>query len=548
MARPVVLALALVLLGAGGIPRPLPVDAQTPAADEQAAADAAVELSVYEAAGDFNALYDRIHPDAHAVVPRAAAIGWFEEEFGPRGPDVSTVTGVRFVEWSWPVTGQAYPYTAEVSYEQPFADGTVEAGVVRLVRDRNGEWRWFFGRDRAFVEEQIARYVSIAPPQVVSGSQTVVAVVAADLDAFWTDAFAAEPDIYVRPSVVPYGRVTTTGCGVAAPTVGPFYCSLDRTIYLETSFMRSRETAIGDFAAAFVVAHEWGHHVQHLRGFERSQAPDEFGELYGIDLELMADCYAGVWTQDADTRGILHPGDVEEAILLALEIGDPTGTSPHDPSAHGTNPQRVKAFLDGYFDGIIACESALGGSTPREGPGATEVPRATRVAVDQDLRNLLPDEGDVPAGLVVTAEMRRTLPEVAANYDDPAEAERRFAAWGWDGNVVREFAPPDGERLPQDATASVFVSVHGFGDATSAAEALDYSVANQAATTEGVEARVGLVGDRTRALVERGAGGTAATVYAQRGAVLVRVTGASPEGDPMADALAVARAVVEQAG
>lgn len=103
-----------------------------------------------------------------------------------------------------------------------------------------------------------------------------------------------------------------------------------------------------------MVAHEWGHHVQHLRGYQRSEAPTVFGDLYSIQLELMADCYAGVWAQDADTRGILEPGDVEEAVLLALRIGDAPGTSPYDPSSHGTNPQRVKAFLDGYLDGISA--------------------------------------------------------------------------------------------------------------------------------------------------------------------------------------------------
>ncbi|MDP9364960.1 MAG: neutral zinc metallopeptidase [Chloroflexota bacterium] len=545
MARPLGLLLCLLI---AMVPRPTSAGMQAPATDEQAAADATVELSSYEAAGDFNALYDRIHPDAHAIIPRAAAIGWFEEAFAPRGPGVSTVTGVRFVEWTWPVTGQTYPYTAEVSYRQPFADGTAEEGIVRLVQDRNGEWRWFFGRNLAFVEEQIAKYVTVAPLQVVTGSESVVNVVTADLDDFWKDVFSAESVRYGSPTVVPFGQPVDTACGAVDASIGPAYCPLDRTIYLEQGFLIGAEFEIGDFAAAFVVAHEWGHHVQHLRGFERSEAPDEFGELYSIELELMADCYAGVWTRDADTRGILDPGDVEEAILLALQLGDLPGTSPHDPTAHGTNPQRVKAFLDGYFDGIMACEALDGGSTPPEGSSATEVPHATRVVVDEDLRDLLPNEGDVPAALVVTLELRRALPEVAANYGDPAETEQRFADWGWMDNVVREFGPADGVRLPPDATDSLYVSVHRFGDGSAAAEALDYSIANQAAATEAQAIRVGRIGDRSRALVERGEAGNAATVYAQRGTVLVRVTAVSPEGDPMADAQAVAKAVIIRAG
>ena len=351
MLRVVVLVLAVVVAGL-----PLPAPAQR-GGDAEAAAGAAVALSRLEARSDFNALYDRIHPDAHAVIPRAAVVGWFRDEYAPLGPGVSTVTGVRFVEWTWPVTGRTYPYTAEVAFEQPFADGSVLEDVVRLVQDRNGEWRWFFGRSREFVEEQIARYITFNPaPVPAGGGDGFVEFVAADLDGFWREAFAVEPASYAAPAVQGFDQVVFTGCGPAELGVGPFYCGLDQTIYLDAAFMAGAGEQIGDFAAAFAIAHEWGHHVQRLQGFTRSEAPDGFGERYGIELELMADCYAGVWAQDADTRGILEPGDIEEAVVLAFYIGDAPGTSPYDPSAHGSIPQRVKAFLDGYFDGISACE------------------------------------------------------------------------------------------------------------------------------------------------------------------------------------------------
>src|SRR5204863_9876471 len=106
-------------------------------------------------------LYDLIHPDAHEEVPRSAVVGWYENNFAPRGAAAAVILGVRFVSWTWQVTGKVYPYTAEVSYSQYFYDdggGTVESDVVRLVRDQAGEWRWLFGRSRDFGHEQIALY------------------------------------------------------------------------------------------------------------------------------------------------------------------------------------------------------------------------------------------------------------------------------------------------------------------------------------------------------------------------------------------------------
>ncbi len=121
-----------------------------------AAAAAAIDLSRSEAAGDFNTLYDQLHPDAKQIVPWAAVVGWYVEEFAPLGPGVITVQSVRFEDWTWGVTGTRYRNTAVVTYTQPFADGTIVEDVVRLVEHEDG-WGWFFGRDRAFVDEQIER-------------------------------------------------------------------------------------------------------------------------------------------------------------------------------------------------------------------------------------------------------------------------------------------------------------------------------------------------------------------------------------------------------
>ena len=174
-----VLLTLVALLALLGTPMASRAQAQS---DADVAASVAIELSYYEATGDFNALYDRIHPDVHAVVPRAAVIGWYQADFAPRGPGVITVTGVRFISWTWEVTGQTYPYTAEVSFVQPFADGSAVEDVVRLVQDGNGQWRWFFGRSREFVNEQIARFAPIPPPLTTQQSPFEIAV--ADIDAF----------------------------------------------------------------------------------------------------------------------------------------------------------------------------------------------------------------------------------------------------------------------------------------------------------------------------------------------------------------------------
>ncbi|MGH2561666.1 MAG: hypothetical protein ACRDJH_21585 [Thermomicrobiales bacterium] len=129
-------------------------------AEEEAVEETAIALSELEAAGDFDQLYNQMHPEARALVPRAAVVGWFEDEYGPQQPGVITeVTGVDFVDWTWPVTGQTYPDTAEVSFVQPFGSAGENAveGTVRLV-EVNGAWTWFFGRDAGFVEAQIATY------------------------------------------------------------------------------------------------------------------------------------------------------------------------------------------------------------------------------------------------------------------------------------------------------------------------------------------------------------------------------------------------------
>lgn len=136
--------------------------------DTGAAATAAVEISRLEAARAFDALYDRMHPAARAIIPRRAVVGWYVDDLAAQNAGELTVTRVRFVDWTWPVTGVTYPGTAAIDYVQPFFRASrwvEEPETVHLVA-AGGEWRWFFGRSRAFVDEQIARYA--AEPAVES--------------------------------------------------------------------------------------------------------------------------------------------------------------------------------------------------------------------------------------------------------------------------------------------------------------------------------------------------------------------------------------------
>lgn len=140
---------------------------------------AAVYYSQLEAGGAFDELYEWIHPDARAVVPATAVIGWYTNEFAPQRAGVITVTGVEFTSWTWEVTGTTYPNTAVVYFQQPFADGSVIEEVVRLV-ESDGTWRWFFGRNREFVDAQILKYGSRPVP---SGE------VCAGAAEWWTETF-----------------------------------------------------------------------------------------------------------------------------------------------------------------------------------------------------------------------------------------------------------------------------------------------------------------------------------------------------------------------
>jgi predicted metalloprotease len=202
-----------------------------------------------------------------------------------------------------------------------------------------------------------------------------VSVTLADTEEVWADIFAAQLGREYRPAtLVLFKGVTQSPCGGASGATGPFYCPADRKAYLDTDFFTTLERQLGargDFAAAYVVAHEIGHHVQNELGLlgraneiRRQVSPAE-GNAISVRIELQADCFAGLWARSAEAQfGSIEPGDIEEAMAAARQIGDDTlqrnaGRVPQPHTfTHGTSEQRMRWFYEGYRTGNIgACDT-----------------------------------------------------------------------------------------------------------------------------------------------------------------------------------------------
>jgi predicted metalloprotease len=177
-----------------------------------------------------------------------------------------------------------------------------------------------------------------------------------DVEKFWSKQVQGYPD----STLVLFRNGTKSGCGTATTAVGPFYCPNDRKVYIDLSFydeLRRKFGAPGDFAQAYVIAHELGHHVQNLRG----KLGGNTNSRSQIAVELQADCLAGAWGRDAETRGLLEVGDVDEALNAASQIGDDTlqkksqGYVQPETWTHGSAAQRSSSFKKGYDGGPAAC-------------------------------------------------------------------------------------------------------------------------------------------------------------------------------------------------
>jgi predicted metalloprotease len=196
-----------------------------------------------------------------------------------------------------------------------------------------------------------------------------------DAQDFWTQQFQAADKPYQRAKVVLFRDQVDSGCGLASSATGPFYCPLDQKVYLDLGFfdeLNQRFKAPGDFAQAYVIAHELGHHVQQELGIEQqvrqqSQSnPDDANEL-SVRLELQADCLAGVWARSTYDRGILESGDLQEGLTAAAAVGDDRiqqqtqGRIDPESFTHGTSEQRDHWLQTGFDSGRLeACDTFSG--------------------------------------------------------------------------------------------------------------------------------------------------------------------------------------------
>ena len=206
-----------------------------------------------------------------------------------------------------------------------------------------------------------------------------VSSVLADTEDSWNELFRQSGKSYREPKLVLFRQAVATACGTGSAQIGPFYCPSDQKVYLDLSFfdeLKSRHGAPGDFAQAYVIAHEIGHHVQTLSGIsekvhkaKKSLSQVEANRL-SVKQELQADCYAGIWAHDARrSRQVLEAGDIEEGLAAASAIGDDRlqkqarGYVTPDSFTHGSSKQRVAWFKKGLSEGTLkACDTFAAGA------------------------------------------------------------------------------------------------------------------------------------------------------------------------------------------
>jgi len=205
-------------------------------------------------------------------------------------------------------------------------------------------------------------------------SADFVSVVLADTEDTWQTIFRQNGRVYKQPRLVLFKGSVESACGYAQAAMGPFYCPGDEKVYIDLAFydeLKNQLGAPGDFAQAYVIAHEVGHHVQNLDGTLGQvnnlirQSDQVTGNKYNVMLELQADCYAGVWAHHADKqRQIIEEGDIGEAMNAAEKIGDDAlqkqsqGYVVPDSFTHGTSAQRMKWFNAGFVSGdISSCDT-----------------------------------------------------------------------------------------------------------------------------------------------------------------------------------------------
>jgi uncharacterized protein len=239
---------------------------------------------------------------------------------------------------------------------------------------------WLFGVDPSFLFRNVSspgipsQPVPSGTPPADDQAAAFVSAVLGDTEDTWHALFEERGGTYREPTLVLFSGAVESACGYAQAAMGPFYCPGDQKLYVDLTFfeeLRSRFGAPGDFAQAYVIAHEVGHHVQNLVGIAeevqaaRAQSGEREANALSVLMELQADCFAGVWGHHAaKSRDLLERGDIEEGLNAAAAIGDDrvqrqsTGYVVPDAFTHGSSEQRVRWFRQGLASGDLqACDT-----------------------------------------------------------------------------------------------------------------------------------------------------------------------------------------------
>jgi predicted metalloprotease len=214
---------------------------------------------------------------------------------------------------------------------------------------------------------------STSPGGASDEMRDFVATVLADTEDTWSKIFSESGQDYPEPKLTLFSGAVSSACGNASAATGPFYCPADNKVYIDLDFysaLRDRFGAPGDFAQAYVLAHEVGHHVQNVLGIlpkvheEQAHLGEGEANALSVKTELQADCFAGVWANHTEKQGLLEAGDIDEALTAAAAVGDDTlqqqsqGYVVPDSFTHGTSEQRATWFKRGYQQGTVgACDT-----------------------------------------------------------------------------------------------------------------------------------------------------------------------------------------------
>lgn len=257
--------------------------------------------------------------------------------------------------------------------------GAVKTGGISILGLVVAFVAWkFFGADpqQAYqVTKQVTTQQQSQPTAEQAASKKFLAQVLGSTEEVWTPLLKQQGITYQPPKLVLYSGATATACGQGQSAMGPFYCPADQKVYLDTDFFKQMQTQMGmqggDFAYAYVVAHEVGHHVQNLLGISskvsqlRAQSSKVQSNQLSVRQELQADCFAGIWAkQNNDRKQFLEQGDIEKAMDAAQKIGDDylqkqaTGRVVPDSFTHGTSQQRMTWFNQGFKQGTLeSCDT-----------------------------------------------------------------------------------------------------------------------------------------------------------------------------------------------